>query len=307
MKENTAMHIIEKAIDYIETHINKKITLDQISNDLFVSKYHLHRLFAALTNKKLAHYINSRKLAASLQELLYTDLRIVDIAQQYGFNYEQTYIRSFIREFGISPDAFRKGSQILSITDRLCLDALNPIEDMGVVFEPVFVVKPSFYAAGRKYRIHSDSSSVYELANDAGINFIKNDVPRLSTDYSNKKIYTAIVYLSSPKCIEYMPYIEMPKPSHVLDGFVTIKIMPHQYACFKYIGLQPYDKVTSELDLIYRYIFDVWLEKSPYCLDGGFLLERADMRLSKEDYCEFEIYIPVAKKYGLETVSKITL
>jgi AraC family transcriptional regulator len=43
-------------------------------------------------------------------------MNIVDIAIEYGFDYEQSYIRSFKREFGITPGSLRKNGQIVKTT-----------------------------------------------------------------------------------------------------------------------------------------------------------------------------------------------
>jgi AraC family transcriptional regulator len=48
--------------------------------------------------------------------LLYTDKNILDIALDYGFDYEQSYIRAFKREFGITPGGLRKNGQMVKIT-----------------------------------------------------------------------------------------------------------------------------------------------------------------------------------------------
>jgi AraC family transcriptional regulator len=45
---------------------------------------------------------------ASLERLLGTNCKLLDIALEYGFEYEQSYLRSFKREFGVTPGKFRK-------------------------------------------------------------------------------------------------------------------------------------------------------------------------------------------------------
>ena len=73
-----------------------------------LSEVHLQRLFKSKFNQPLGLYIRTYKLAESVDDLLNTKLKIVDIALGYGFEYEQSYIRAFKREFGITPGKFRK-------------------------------------------------------------------------------------------------------------------------------------------------------------------------------------------------------
>jgi len=51
-------------------------------------------------------------LATSLDDLLKTDSKLFVIAFIYGFGYEQTYIRAFKREYGITPGYLRKSCYI---------------------------------------------------------------------------------------------------------------------------------------------------------------------------------------------------
>jgi AraC family transcriptional regulator len=94
---------------------------------------HLHRIFKALTDKKLMNYVMSRKLASSIRELLNSNLRIIDIANEYGIEYEQSYIRAFIREYEISPDEFRKKGLQLQITDKIDLNNVKTIGTDGIL------------------------------------------------------------------------------------------------------------------------------------------------------------------------------
>ena len=76
----SALQVTEKVMEFIEGHLKEKITLEGISESVNISKYHLHRLFKAITGKRLMDYVRGRKLAMSIQDLSETDLRIIDIA-----------------------------------------------------------------------------------------------------------------------------------------------------------------------------------------------------------------------------------
>ncbi|MBP2630601.1 MAG: transcriptional regulator with only domain, AraC family, partial [Firmicutes bacterium] len=77
---------------YIEENLYKKFSLDDIAMHCGMSKYHLHRMFKSLTGESLMEYVQSRKLSSSISELKDTSRRIIDIAMDYGFDYEQSYI-----------------------------------------------------------------------------------------------------------------------------------------------------------------------------------------------------------------------
>jgi AraC family transcriptional regulator len=100
--------LIKNVLTEIEEGIRDGIKADIIAKKHALSEGHLQRLFKTTYNQPLGFYIRTHKLAESIDDLINTDLKIVDIALDYGFEYEQSYIRAFKREFGITPGKFRK-------------------------------------------------------------------------------------------------------------------------------------------------------------------------------------------------------
>ena len=110
---------IVSTIDYIEDNLCDKISLDDISQYTGVSKYYLHRIFKSLTGESIIEYVLSRKLTCSIYELVNTDMRIIDIALNYGFDYEQSYIRAFKKNFGYTPLTDRSDKNPLSLVIKV--------------------------------------------------------------------------------------------------------------------------------------------------------------------------------------------
>ena len=101
-------NLLEKVLVNIEEGIRDGINIDIVAKKHTLSERHLQRLFKVAYSQSIGFYIRSRKLAASVEDLLNTNLNVVDIAMDYGFEYEQSYIRAFKREFGITPGNLRK-------------------------------------------------------------------------------------------------------------------------------------------------------------------------------------------------------
>jgi len=118
--KNTHDLLINVLVD-IEEGIRNGINTDIIAKKHALSQIHLRRLFSFAFKRPISGYIRSRMLAESLNDLLYTDKKIIDIAFEYGFGYENSYSRSFKREFGISPNNLRKTGQIIKIQPPLRL------------------------------------------------------------------------------------------------------------------------------------------------------------------------------------------
>ncbi|MDR0302158.1 MAG: helix-turn-helix transcriptional regulator, partial [Treponema sp.] len=121
--------LLENILLDIENGIKNNINTTTLSKKYNISSTHLRRLFSFAFKQPIASYIRSRTLAASLNDILKTNTNILDIAAEYGFEYEQSYIRTFQREFGITPGNLRKTRQIVEITSPLHLFDGNKMDD----------------------------------------------------------------------------------------------------------------------------------------------------------------------------------
>ena len=101
-------NLLESVLVEIENGISEGIDANTIAKKNSLSETHLRRLFRFTYSQTITKYIRSKKLKASLDDLLKTDLNVLDIALKYGFEYEQSYIRAFKREYGLTPGCLRK-------------------------------------------------------------------------------------------------------------------------------------------------------------------------------------------------------
>lgn len=120
--------LLEKVLINIEEDIRDGINVDTVAKKHSLSVRHLQRLFKLTFSQSIGFYIRSRKLATSIDDLLNTNLNVLDIAIDYGFEYEQSYIRSFKHEYGITPGDLRKTRQSLKIKPPLQLEKINFME-----------------------------------------------------------------------------------------------------------------------------------------------------------------------------------
>ncbi len=111
--------VLEGVLDTIENNLKDGINADAIADEFSLSSVHLQRLFKQKFKKSIGTYIRSRKLSASIKDLLYSDLNILSIALEYGFSYEQAYILSFKHEFGFTPGDLRRNKQLVRTTPSL--------------------------------------------------------------------------------------------------------------------------------------------------------------------------------------------
>src|SRR5690606_2273793 len=91
-------------------------------------------------------YVRARRLAGSIPQLLRGD-RIIDIALDWGFEYEQSYIRAFRRAYGITPARFRRQQQPVEIVDVPRLEGFT-VSASGMLGRPTVLARPAFALCG---------------------------------------------------------------------------------------------------------------------------------------------------------------
>ena len=96
---------------YVQAHINEKITLEMLSENAFLSKYHFSREFKKETGISPMQYVTQIKVDDAENLLLNSDKKILEIAEHIG--YEPGRFCNLFKEFkGISPSAYRAENQL---------------------------------------------------------------------------------------------------------------------------------------------------------------------------------------------------
>ena len=99
---------INKVVDYIESNMEEKLTLDTLAHLAGLSKYHFHRIFQAFTDETLYSFINRLRVERAAALLLTQKKTITEIAFSCGFNDSATFSRAFKKHFNISARDWKK-------------------------------------------------------------------------------------------------------------------------------------------------------------------------------------------------------
>ncbi|MBO4638259.1 MAG: helix-turn-helix domain-containing protein, partial [Treponema sp.] len=101
---------------YIETHIEDKLDLKELSNFMGYSPYYLSRKFMSDYGMPLTGYVRIRKLQYSIKDLL-AGMKVIDVAMKYSFESHEGFTRSFQKLFGSSPKVIKNYLQDYSIPE----------------------------------------------------------------------------------------------------------------------------------------------------------------------------------------------
>jgi AraC family transcriptional regulator len=101
------------ALAYIEENIKQNITSDDIAKVAHSSKFHFLRIFTMLTGMTLGEYIRQRRLSLAVKDVISSDMKIIDIAYEYGYETPEAFTKAFKKLHHISPSQARKEGKVM--------------------------------------------------------------------------------------------------------------------------------------------------------------------------------------------------
>ena len=90
---------------YINEHYSENLTLDELANTFFISKYHLSREFQRLVGTSVHRYIVQKRLVMAKQ-MLSEGKPPSEVFQNCGFGDYSNFYRAFKTEYRISPKEY---------------------------------------------------------------------------------------------------------------------------------------------------------------------------------------------------------
>lgn len=98
---------MEAVLDYIEKNYRRKLTLDEIAEKCYTSKYYLSHLFTRIQGVSIGKYILDKKLEESKRMLEEHKYSVAEIAESLGFDDPSYYCRIFKKNYGMTPSAYK--------------------------------------------------------------------------------------------------------------------------------------------------------------------------------------------------------
>jgi AraC-like DNA-binding protein len=112
-KDLDKIEAVRKVQIFIESHLNDRITLMDLSRVSGYSQWHIERLFKELTGKTPFEYIRAMRLTKAAFALRDdpSSRKILDVALDYVFDSHEGFTRAFSRQFGIPPKAYQRNPE----------------------------------------------------------------------------------------------------------------------------------------------------------------------------------------------------
>ena len=92
----------------ILAHVLPELSLEHIAKELGVSKYHLSHVFSARLHTSFREYVNALRLDCARDLLAATELSMLEVSMESGFDSLRTFNRVFQERFRQTPSQYRK-------------------------------------------------------------------------------------------------------------------------------------------------------------------------------------------------------
>jgi len=104
---NNADDIVYNTIKYLHKNYNQPLTLDKISEEFNISKYHLSHIFKNITGSTIMEFLTSIRFSHIEALLIKTNKNVSQIAYECGFTSIQHFNKVFKKIKGLSPTQYR--------------------------------------------------------------------------------------------------------------------------------------------------------------------------------------------------------
>jgi predicted transcriptional regulator YdeE len=198
-----------------------------------------------------SRYIEKRRLSRAASALIETNMRIVDIAFDYGFNSHESFTRSFKKKYTITPSQFRKIKPEFRCYDKCEIGSIELNLQKGrVKLKADILHKSNFSIAGLSYS-GSDTNEIFNLWQAFWLMIQKSRIA-----LENRGCVGACLHdidMRNNEIFVYYAGIEMDQTFHIPKEMKSVNIPESTYAVFKHKG------PISEIEQTYDRIYGSWI------------------------------------------------
>jgi AraC family transcriptional regulator len=276
------MNTAQKALWYIESHLGRALTLDEIAAVAGVSRFHMVRAFAAATGFSVMRYVRVRRLSEAAQALADGAPDILGVALDAEYGSHEAFTRAFREHFGVTPDAVRA---------KRCLDSLQlqgPLSMDSTLQEnlapPRFEIGKAFLVAGLSERYNFSETNAGIPGQWQRFKQHRHEIP----DQVGSATYGVCCNGDDSGNFDYIAGIEVSDFSDLPRDFGRVRIPEIRYAIFTHR-----DHVSS-IRRTLNMIWNQWLPASGLSVADAPNFERYDQNFDpRTGNGGFEIWVPV--------------
>lgn len=102
------LKLLQEIIEYIEENLLEELTLDGVAGHFYISSTLINQLFRNVFDMTAMEYVRYRRLSLAGNELLTSNIHIIDAALKYGYETPEAFSKAFTRFHGFPPSLIRR-------------------------------------------------------------------------------------------------------------------------------------------------------------------------------------------------------
>lgn len=279
---------LNRAMGYIEDHLDGTLDIDELARVAVCSKYQLQRMFPYLAGVTLSEYIRSRAMTWAAQDLIATDEKVIDVAFRYGYESPTAFARAFKRVHGIAPNDVRCPGAKITLHPRLAFILSVKGEetmDYRIIEQPAFRVV-GIPSDNGKWDVGNAGAKATEFWEELGAEVHK--VIDLM-DGSEPKGLLGVQFCRDGDFDFYLACVATSQPCP--DDMKECTVEAATYAVFECVGAMP-----NAMKELWHRILTEWLPSSGYEWVSKTDVERYFTPNMTSPDSRSEVWLPVIKK-----------
>ena len=253
---------MNRAIDYIEAHMTKKLNAADIAKVVGCSTYHFQRMFACMTGISLSEYIRRRRMSLAVVDLRCEGMKMIDVALKYGYQSPTAFNRAFQSVHGVAPSLIKlDGVPIKSYPPLSFLMVVKGVESLEFRVEK----KEAFRVVGISVLLDGDIKNmtgpiekIWQIAEANGT------IKKLKGLMEGEPAGMLEVMLPDEEIREWRYVVSVASEKEVDGGLEAYLVGAYTWAIFRAEG-----KTLDEVQDLGNRVISEWLPMSGYEYDNG--------------------------------------
>lgn len=293
---------IRQSIEYIEDHLKDNISVKDISRQVYISQVHFQKGFQIMTGYSVAEYIRNRRLYLAALELKENDMKVIDVAYEYGYETPESFTKAFTRFHGISPIEVKQGGTVRTFLPLAIKIDISGGEKMDVKIRNLFGFKVIGFSKVFDYETAYQEIPKFwdEICKKYAYNVYAGNPPK--NEYEKALMDNCIgeygVCIDDEKLAGQGKFIYLIAGKYagnkVPEGMMLYEFPQSEWAIFDCVG-----PIPNALQSLNTKIFREWLPGNPdYEINGNSNVEWYDCINGEKTDPDYHsaIWIPVKRK-----------
>ncbi|MBU0925875.1 GyrI-like domain-containing protein [bacterium] len=278
--------IANDVMNYIYKYIDTDINIDDLSIELKVSKFHLHRIFKDEFGKNIYESIKSIRLEKAANLLITNKYStITNIANMTGYSSQTSFLRAFKERFLMTPKMWKSGGY-KEYSNKIVEQIVNSDENINFLkIEPSIVKMPEIKAYYIRHQGYD--KSIKKTWQKLQTWIYTNDIK----EYKQLALHHDNPIITPLEQCQYIALVTLENKDENLENLSlpTLTIPKGIYAKFSLSG-----KYGDVIKLI-QWVYHTWLIESGYetTPNPSYTIYHKNHFLSSDEEFILDYYLPI--------------